>query len=660
MQHKDQITTLVERAVKGDRDAMSDLYSQTCQRTYRTILGLVRDEQTAQDLTQETYMAAFSGLKRLEDPARFQPWLISTAVHKSKNHLRSARPVLFSELEDSAAVENLPDVRAEASPEISLDRAETTRIVRELLGELNESQRLAVELFYYDQLSTTEISQSLEIPQSTVKTQLHYARKKLEAGLRRLQSKGVELGGLTAAGCFGLLRSLPEEPVLPRRQAEAMLSNILEQAPVQVAAKTGKQLLRGSLGKLLLGALGVAAAGGLVLGGLKLFRHNPEVGDVQPTEPSIVQLTETEALPAADYASDYESLWTVLEQDYPYLPYLEAQGTDMESLKSYYQEQAALAKTPEAYLSVLRSLIENRLNLTGSLQVFGPEEFRLNMPYQDPPEDAELTSYQAAWYALLQDPRLSPLYDWGEGGRDNPAAGMDASFSNPPTVRWYEDEKALLLFFPNCIVPNIDRDREVVAKALAEHPEAKNLIVDLRGCHGGEADYWAPVLLEPLGGDWSWTTRAYYRDTPTTAPFYADEDSHPVSELENPPEWVAELKLDRWYEIEMASHSPLPETGMKRWVLTNGQTYSGAAWLAGFCRASGWATVVGGPTSTSYGLARAAVGVILPESGLVLQFGEVVESPDGGLYQDTGILPDLPCEPKHALNTCLDLIRAGE
>ena len=61
MQQNEQITDLVKRAVKGDRDAMSDLYTHTCQRTYRTILGLVRDEQTAQDLTQETYMLFRAG-----------------------------------------------------------------------------------------------------------------------------------------------------------------------------------------------------------------------------------------------------------------------------------------------------------------------------------------------------------------------------------------------------------------------------------------------------------------------------------------------------------------------------------------------------------------------------------------------------------------------
>ena len=664
---KDQLTNLVEQAAKGDRDAMSDLYTHTCQRVYRTILGLVRNEQTAQDLTQETYISAFTGLNRLEDSSRFQPWLISTAVHKSKNHLRTARPVLFSELEDEAVVDNLPDLRAEASPEVRLDRQETIRIVKELLGDLNESQQLAVELFYYDQLSTTEIAHSLGIPQNTVKTQLHYARKKLESGLRRLQSRGVELGGLTAAGCFGLLASMPEEPVLPHPQADAMLTNILSQAPVRVAAKTGRQLLRGALGKVLLGVVGMAAVGGLVAGGMKLLKKAPDVGDYQPTE----TVTETQAPTEGrvyHYSQDFEDLWTILERDYPFFPFLEAQGTNLENLQSYYRDQAAKVTSPEGYLAVVRRLVD-QLKLTGSLRIYSPAELQSAFGY-DP--TSEMDPAQAAsgevsgedadvdpWSALLLDPNLSPLYQEAlEAIFQGDITNMYGNtLSSPPTVRWYEEEKALMLRFTNCIVLNVSQDQEAVEKALAEHPDAEHLIIDLRGNQGGDYSYWVPVLLEPLGGDWSFTTRAFYRDTPTTAPFYADLETHPTSELTDAPAWAAELGVDRYYAITMESHSQLPETGMKRWVLTNNQSFSGAAWLAAFCRGTGWARVVGSPTSTGFGLSVTGAGVVLPDSGLLLQFGDAVETPDGTLDAETGVVPDLPCDPKQALNTCLDLIR---
>ena len=47
-------------------------------------------------------------------------------------------------------------------------------------------------------------------------------------------------------------------------------------------------------------------------------------------------------------------------------------------------------------------------------------------------------------------------------------------------------------------------------------------------------------------------------------------------------------------------------------------------------------------------------------SGLLLAFGDAVETPDGGLGAETGVLPDVECEAKHALDTCLQMIDAGE
>ena len=49
-----------------------------------------------------------------------------------------------------------------------------------------------------------------------------------------------------------------------------------------------------------------------------------------------------------------------------------------------------------------------------------------------------------------------------------------------------------------------------------------------------------------------------------------------------------------------------------------------------------------------------------PESGLLLQFGEAVETPDGGLDAETGVLPDVSCNPKQAMETCLSLIRESK
>ena len=661
MLQNEQTAALVKRAKKGDREAMSELYKQTCQRTYRTILGLVRDDETARDLTQDTYVAAFSGLQKLEDPERFQPWLISTAVHKSKNHLRRSRPVLFTELEDAAQPEQAPDLSPESSPEVSLERKETARIVNELLGDLSESQRLAVELYYYDQLTTTEIARSLEIPQSTVKTQLHYARKKLEAGLRRLQEAGVELGGLTAAGCFGFMRSMEPEPVLPPRQAEEILSRVLPRLPKHVAAKTGAQLFKGVLGKIALSAAAVAVVGGAVAGGIAMSKNRGrgDLGDVRPvktTEPTAVVETLEEL--NGPFSADYEDLWTVLENDYPLLPYLAGLGMDLNAIKLEYGRQAAQASTVEEYMAVLTRLLENRLKMTGGLRLVQPYQYQayyygFMSELPDPEAEAERAAAVAPWRAVLTDDGLSEAYS----APDVSGYSETAQSTYAPSVRWYKDEKAIHIHF--YVGYDEERDRDLVEKVLARYPEAENLILDLRDCKGGSTEYWNSTVIEPLGGSWEFSLRGYFRGAPEITPFYESLNCADVSELENVPAWVRELGLDKAYVEQVQIDTGKPASELKLWVLTNSRTSSAAVWLPAFAQATGWAVVIGEHTSTSEGLSFQPVLVRLPKSGLLIEFTEAVETPRGDLQSVTGIIPDYECDSNDALDTCLALIAPG-
>ena len=657
MLQNDKTGALVRRAKKGDREAMSELYSKTCQRVYRTILGMVHNEETAQDLTQDTYLSAFSGIQKLEDPDRFQPWVVSTAVHKAKNHLRSSKPMLFSELENGAAAEDAPDLSPESSPEISLDRKETARIVKGLMDELSAPQRLAVELYYYDQLTTPEIARSLDIPQNTVKTQLYYARKKLEAGLRRLRENGTELGGLTAIGCLGFLPQMPQEPILPPKQAEEIFSGVLSKLPKQVAARTGRQLFKGLLGKIALGTAAAAAVGGIVAGGFLLNKSLSHPGDRQPVQSAVEQASRLDFSPTQDYGD----LWQILEQDYAYLPFLTAHGTDVTALRARFLAEVEQVKTPEGYFGVLRRMVENGMGMTGSLRIYAPDEFAFYIRLLRTAPEGELGEYDRMWLTFAEDPNISPLYlEALEAAPTDAQQGKYYDNAAYPTVRWYQEEKAVYIHFTHCRGDLIERDSKLVEDALAKYPEAEHLIVDIRDNNGGANEYWEQVLLQPLGGDWEWNTRGFFRNTPDNAPFYTEVECAPVSQLTDCPDWATDMGLDWYYTMGLESHSDRPETGLKRWVLTNSRTCGAGAWLAAFSKGTGWAVTVGEHTSTSVGMTGMGVLRILPESGLLLQYGDAVQTPDGTLDAETGVLPEIACDSGHALDTCLEMIRSGE
>ncbi len=126
----------------------------------------VRSEADAEDILQETYLAAYLAFPRLKDGDAFRPWLISIARNKWRDWYRrqARRP--------DTPVEELPEV---AAPE----PADTA--VEETLERLSDRDARMLRLFYLEQLPQKQIAQQLSIPQGTVKSRLSAARQRFAA-----------------------------------------------------------------------------------------------------------------------------------------------------------------------------------------------------------------------------------------------------------------------------------------------------------------------------------------------------------------------------------------------------------------------------------------------------------------------------------------------
>ena len=94
-----------------------------------------------------------------------------------------------------------------------MDQKETSRLVREILDTLPEDQRIVVGMYYYDQLSVSEIAEELECSENTVKSRLNYGRKKIQGKVLELEKKGTKLYNLAPLPFFiWLLRNLYKQP----------------------------------------------------------------------------------------------------------------------------------------------------------------------------------------------------------------------------------------------------------------------------------------------------------------------------------------------------------------------------------------------------------------------------------------------------------------
>ena len=316
---------LAAKAKAGDQAAFTELYQRTSGMLYRTIRSMIQDEDQVWDVLQDSYLRAWRGLDKLETDEAFLPWLRRIAVNTAANALAKRVPLTFTELagEEDDPEPEVPDLNPDTQPELALDRQESARLVRELLEELSPAQQAVMGMRYYEDMPVKDIAALLQVSQSTVKNQLLRGRKRIEAGVRALEKRGVKLYGLSPLPfLLALLRRLE-----PGQAAEQKaLAAVLAEAPaaggtaaVTVTAMTaGQAFLHGLGAKLLAGALAVV----VLIGGGKLAHdalkknNDPPVGPELPsiTEPvdpdETFELLETEPTEDATPTDSPESLVT--------------------------------------------------------------------------------------------------------------------------------------------------------------------------------------------------------------------------------------------------------------------------------------------------------------------------------------------------------------
>jgi RNA polymerase sigma-70 factor (ECF subfamily) len=151
---------------------MHILYSRHNVRVYRFILRIVRDGTTAEDLVSQVFLDVWRTASQFEGRSQVSTWLLSIARFKALTALRQRR---YEDID-----EDVLEIADEAdTPEASLDRSNTSAILRACVAKLSPAHREIINLVYYHEKSVEEVGVIIGIPQSTVKTRMFYARKQL-------------------------------------------------------------------------------------------------------------------------------------------------------------------------------------------------------------------------------------------------------------------------------------------------------------------------------------------------------------------------------------------------------------------------------------------------------------------------------------------------
>jgi RNA polymerase sigma factor (sigma-70 family) len=165
---------LVDRAMRGDREAFTSLAREQADRCYAVAYRILRDQHRAQDAVQQALLGAWRDLPTLRDPNRFDAWLLKLVVNACYVEARGERRW-------SARMRVIPlDFPVEPDPA----RAVAARDELEsAFRRLTAAQRTVVVLHHHLGYPLTEIAATLGIPEGTARSRLHYAVRQLRAAL---------------------------------------------------------------------------------------------------------------------------------------------------------------------------------------------------------------------------------------------------------------------------------------------------------------------------------------------------------------------------------------------------------------------------------------------------------------------------------------------
>ena len=250
---------LVELSKKGDQQAIAQLYEQTSRRAYYLAKQLVKDEDQAQDIVQDAYVKVFTNLPLLEQVENFQGWLNTIVVNRSKDYLKKKKPMLFSKMvseEDEGSELDFEDEGGYFSPDQKVDYAETKRLIQGMIDRLPQEQRMAIVLFYLEEMPVKQIARVMECSEGTVKSRLNYGRKAIKAQVLELEKKGTKLYCVPFIPfLYWLFRQQVLSTVVPGAVGKAAVA-----AGVAAAGKAGAA--SGGAGAISGSGAGVSAASG--------------------------------------------------------------------------------------------------------------------------------------------------------------------------------------------------------------------------------------------------------------------------------------------------------------------------------------------------------------------------------------------------------------
>ena len=299
VEEADEKKTLVERVRNNDTEAWEELYKKTYPKAYTVAIQTLKNKEDALDVLQDAYVSVFKKIDTLRDESKLEAWVNRIVANRCIDHIRkyrgnnAATPFVEMTPDDSDVEfeDVLENENREFMPEESADYSATKKIMQGILNQLSEEQRLCVLMYYYEELSISEIADALDCSTGTVKSRLNYARKYIKNEVENLEKKGTKLYSIAPLPFLVWMLRSQENTVQVQAAEKEVWQAIQDKDGVetvkQAAKNSGKPAVKtgakGIATKIVAGVVAVALVGTGV-GLVYMKQHKKPVKVAEQTE----------------------------------------------------------------------------------------------------------------------------------------------------------------------------------------------------------------------------------------------------------------------------------------------------------------------------------------------------------------------------------------
>lgn len=163
----------VKLAIKGNEEAFSDLINEYKDKLYLTAYAYVKNKEDALDIVSDTVYKAYISIDKLKEPKYFKSWLTRILINNAISFINKNNKVIYLEDDDLNNIEG------------NSDNSDERLDILNAIERLDEKYRKVIILKYFDDLTISEISRVLDMPEGTVKTYLNKGLSGLRVYIRR-------------------------------------------------------------------------------------------------------------------------------------------------------------------------------------------------------------------------------------------------------------------------------------------------------------------------------------------------------------------------------------------------------------------------------------------------------------------------------------------